>query len=197
MIANVLQYMYELDYQVDGANEELPSLLMHACVWGAGKTLGINGLKVMAVDKFRLALSHFNIYGAEVGFTFFFFGDFVNDVVVVWDELPSSSRILRCQVSMHIQSNIKEWADKEGAQARFIESSYRLIFRGIQAPTLDLEPVLQVIRAKYQDYLDAETGWTCYSTTLEKDHEALSLGNAETGDAASEKDSKSADADMD
>ena len=48
------------------------------------------------------------------------------------DNLPRSNRILRGQVSMQIRDNIEEWADKKGAQARFVELSCRLIFRELQ-----------------------------------------------------------------
>ena len=167
-------------------------MFIHAWVWGAGEGLGIKGVKVMAADKFRLILSQFALYGAEVGFTFSFFEDFVRDVEAVRNQIPRSNRILCGRLSMHIQSNIKEWTDEKGAQACFIESSYRLIFRGIQAPTLDLEPVLQVIREKCQDYLDAETG----PAALEKDSGALALNNTETGDAASEGESEFDDAEV-
>lgn len=128
-------------------------------MWDAGDHLGINGLKVAAADKFKVALSQFNIYGAEMNFSFLFFEGLVKDVEAVWDELVwRSNRILLGQLSMHIQSNIKEWADKKGAQARFVESSYRLTFREIQQQPRCSESMLQVIRAKYQDYLEAETG---------------------------------------
>lgn len=154
-------------------------------MWDAGEALGIKGLKVMAAEKFGLALSQYNIYGTEVDFTFSFFEDFVKDVQAAWEELPRSNRILRGQVSTHIQSNIKDWASKEGAQARLVESSYRLIFRELQEQTLESEPVLRVIRAIYQEYLDAETGYAA----LEKDSGALEVDNVETEDAGSEKDS--------
>ena len=185
MVGNVLQYMYDLEYQVDSADEKVPNISIHADMWCAGENLGIKGLKFTAAHKFGLALSDFNTYGTEVGFTFAFFEDFVEGVQAVWENVPRSCRTLRSQVSLHIQENIKKWADKEGAEARFIESSYRLIFREIQEQTVDPEPVLDVIRAKYKEHLDAETG----HAALAKSCGAQTFDNAETEDAASVKDS--------
>ena len=184
MIASVLQYMYELEYKVDNADEKVPNISHHACVWYAGDMFGIKGLKVVAAEKFGLALSQYNIYGTEVDLTFSFFENFVKDVETTWDELPRSNRALRGQVSMHIQSNIKVWPSKEGTQARLVESFYRLIFREIQEQTLDPGPVLRVIQANYQEYLDAETGYAA----LEKDCGVSTFDNVETEDAPSEKD---------
>ena len=96
MVVNVLQYMYELEYNTDGAEDKVPNIYHHACVWDAGDKFGIKGLKLMAADQSKVALSHFNTYGTEMNFTFLFFEDFVKTVEAVWIRLVSkSNRILR------------------------------------------------------------------------------------------------------
>ena len=154
----MLQYMYELDYEVESQDETVPEIWAHARMWnmGLGEELGIKGLKIVAAEKFKLALSQFNVYGTEIGFTIAYFEDFVTHVEAVWDATPDTTRIFRNQVSMHIQQNYKEWAKKEGPQARFLEHAYRVLFRELQQQTRDFTAVLENIRSEYLKYLDTE-----------------------------------------
>ena len=57
---------------------------------------------------------------------------------------------------MHIQQNIKEWAEKEGSQSRFLESAYRLIFRETEQQDQRFKTMMDNIRAQYLLYIDME-----------------------------------------
>ncbi len=59
---------------------------------------------------------------------------------------------------MHLQQNYKEWAKKEGSQARFLEYAYRVLFREVQQQTTDFRSVLENIRTEYFKYLDTDNG---------------------------------------
>lgn len=154
----MLQYMYELDYEVESQDEPVPDICTHVRMWLLGADLGIKGLKIVAAEKFKVALSQYNVYGDKIGFTISYFEDFVADVKAVWDATSDSERIFRTQVSTHIQQNNKEWAKKEGSQARFLEYAYRVLFREIQQQTRDFTAVLENIRTEYFKYLDTESG---------------------------------------
>ncbi len=154
----MLQYMYELDYEVGSLDETVPDIYAHVCMWILAVELGIKGLKIVAAEKFKLALSQYNVYGNEIGFTISYFEDFVKGVEAVWSTTADSVRIFRNQVSMHLQQNYKEWAEKEGFQARFLEYAYRVLFRDLQHQTPDFTAVLENIRTEYFKYLDTESG---------------------------------------
>ena len=112
----MLQYLYELDYQVDIQDGTTPDLSTHAELWCLGIHLSIKGLTAVASDRFKGALSLFDVYGPEVDFKFSYFEDLVQAVEAVWKLVPEPTRFLRNQISMHIQHNIKEWAEKEGSK---------------------------------------------------------------------------------
>lgn len=116
----MLQYFYELDYQVDSQDGTAPELSIHAELWWMGETYGIKGLKAMALDKFKMALSQFNSYGSELGFTMSYLENLLTAMEDVWRWNPPSpsTNVPRNQLSMHIQRNIKEWAKMEGSQSR-------------------------------------------------------------------------------
>ena len=158
MVDKMLQYLYELDYKVDIQDGTAPDLSTHAELWCLGKHLGIKGLKAVASDRFKVALSLFNVYGSEVDFKFSYFEDLVKAVEAVWKLVPEPTRFLRNQVSMHIQRNIKEWAEKEGSQSRFLESAYRLIFRETEQQDQKFKTMMDNIRAQYLLYIDMEDG---------------------------------------
>ena len=158
MVDKMLQYLYELDYKVDIQDGTAPDLSTHAELWCLGKHLGIEGLKAVASDRFKVALSLFNVYGSEVDFKFSYFEDLVKAVEAVWKLVPEPTRFLRNQVSMHIQRNIKEWAEKEGSQSRFLESAYRLIFRETEQQDQKFKTMMDNIRAQYLLYIDMEDG---------------------------------------
>ena len=153
----MLQYMYELDYEVEGQDEIVPDINTHVDMWNMGEELGIKGLKIVAAQKFEGALSQYNGYGFKVGFTIPYFEDLVEDVEAVWDATHDSNRLFRAQVSAHIQQNNKDWAKKQGPQARFLEFAYRVVFRNLQQQTRDFTAVLENIRTEYFKYLDTES----------------------------------------
>lgn len=183
MISMLVRYLYELDFEVDSQDKTVPEMHTLANVWCMGERFDIKSLKMAAADKYKIALSRFNIYGNEIGFTIPYFEDFLASVDAVWcqtlrDETPNTNRMLRNQVSMHIQQNIKEWAQKKGCKSRFLESSYRLIFQEIQNQTPDFIMVLTKIRAKYPECLDTESG----DKVLGKDSEPIETEVAEDED---------------
>ena len=158
-VTKMLQYLYELDYQVDRQEGTAPDLSIHVDLWRIGQYLGIKGLKVVAADRFKYDLALFNVYGSEVDFKISYFVDLMSVVVEdVWVEhlTISPGEFFRNQVSMHLQQNIRECAKKEGARSRFLESMYRLIFRETELQNPDFLPIIDIIRIKSLESLDTE-----------------------------------------
>ena len=153
-----MQYLYELDYQVDSQVGTAPALSTHAELWYLGKHLDIKGLMVVASDRYKVALSLFDAYGSEVGFKLSYFEDLVRAVEAVWKSPPDPTGFLRNQISMHFQQNIQEWTKKQGSQSRFLESTYRLIFLKTEQQNQDFKAMMDHIRADYLNYLDMECG---------------------------------------
>ena len=162
----MLQYLYELDYEVDNQEGTPPDLSTHVELWTLGNHLGIKGLKSVAADKFKLALSQLNVFGSEVGFKISFFEDLVAIIENVWGLKPDLTGVLHNQVSIHIQQNIKEWSKPTGPQfrtleskRRFLESTYRLIFHEIEQQSQYFKGLMEKIRAYYLQYLwNTESG---------------------------------------
>ena len=155
----MLQYLYKLDYQSASDEETVPSIANDAYMWYIGESLGIKGLKAMAADRLKLALSQFNVYGSEVGFNILYFTRLVGDIDVVWGWTHDYVEDLRNLISTHVYRNITEWAKKEGSQSRLLESTYRLIFREIEQDNPDFDALFRTIKTKYLKYLDTECGY--------------------------------------
>ena len=160
MVEKMLQYLYELDYEVDDQEGTPPDLSTHVGLWTLGNHLGIKGLKYVAADKFRVALSQFNVIGSELGFNISYFEDLVAITAYVWEMTPGSIGVLRSHVSILIQQNINEWSNPMGQQfrslhskRRFLESTYRLIFYETEQQIQDFKELMEKIRANYLEYL--------------------------------------------
>ena len=128
----MLQYLYQLDYQFDGEHGTAPDVSTHTELWCLGKYLGIKGLTGLAADRFKMAFSQFDVFGSEVSFKLTYFEHLVTAINTVWEMTfgkTDYSDLLRNQVSIHVQQNIKGCAKKGGARSRFLESTYGLIFR--------------------------------------------------------------------
>lgn len=156
LVDKMLQYLYGLDYQVDSQEGTALDMETHADMWCIGEAFGIKGLQSLAADKCKISLSEFNVYGAKLGFTISYFEDLVTGLAGIWDATPKSNRIFRNQVSTHIQQNIEEWSKKGSPQSRFLQSTYRLIFRELEQQTQDFTAMLKEIRVNYQYYLDTK-----------------------------------------
>lgn len=169
MVEKMLQYLYQLDYEVDDQEGTPPDLSTHVGLWTLGNHLGIKGLKYVAADKFKLALSQFNLYGSELGFNISYFEVLVAITAYVWEVTPDSIGVLRNHVSILIQQNIKEWSKPMGLQfgsleskRRFLESTYRLIFYETEQQIQDFKELMEKIRANYLQYLqgtESECEW--------------------------------------
>lgn len=152
----MLQYLYELDYRIKSEEGAAPAIHTHATMWCLGKDFRIRGLKAMAADNFKSALSQFNVYGEQNGLTISYFEDFVTGVKGLCEEKHKEPRTLRDQVVTHIHDNTEKWAKKQDSEARFLESIYLLILQEIQRNP-DFTAVLKKIRAKCLGYLDPES----------------------------------------
>ena len=165
MVEKMLQYLYELNYEVDSEDGTPPDLSTHVELWSLGNHLRIKGLKSVAADKFKLALSQFSVYGSEVGFKISYFEELVAIVETVWGLKPDPTGVLRNQISIHIQQNIKEWRAPKGPQSgsrRFLESMYRLIFHETEQQSQNFTELMEKVRANYQQYLrstESECDW--------------------------------------
>ncbi len=49
----MLQYMYELDYEVGSLDETVPDIYAHVYMWILAVELGIKGLKIVAAEKIQ------------------------------------------------------------------------------------------------------------------------------------------------
>ena len=153
----MLQYLYELNYEVDSQERTPPDLSTHVELWSLGEFLNIEGLKSVAVDKFKSALSEYHVYGFEVDFNIPHFEHLVATMEMVWGLTPDSAEVLRNQFSIHIQQNIKQLSNPEDFQSRFrrfLESTYRLIFHEIeQQSQKNFTELMEKVRADYRQYL--------------------------------------------
>ena len=159
----MLQYLYKLDYQDETDEGTFPEISNHAALWRIGDSLGIKGLKAMAADNFKLALSQINVDGSEIGFNILYFQCLVWDMEHVWDKTHDHMKDLRNQC----QRIFITWAKKEGSQSRFLESTYRLIFRETEQENQDFKALLRTIKANPRRYLDTETGYEASGNSRE------------------------------